>query len=309
MKLIRPTVFRSLVSGSVLLLMGFLFAQSGVSSPGGIETPGMEVPDRATKVNLALRRTAHHLLRSAGDSTSRIPAIQQPNPQTFRVTLARAFDYDRLPDLLQESLRLHRVGGAYDVAVLDCASGELQLGYNIRDLMGNKPVPCGGRSIADGCYIVQVTFDAPATAPQSAMHWPVLALGALLAGLLFVVWSRSTQPVAVPAQPTTTATDQIPFGQSCLDVGSQTLRSGSTQHNLTYRETKLLRLFVSRPNQILERDLILKLVWEDEGITVGRSVDVFISRLRKLLHDDPTIRIAAVHGVGYRLDVQEASVT
>ena len=302
MKLIRPTVFFSLVSGSVLLLMGFLFVRSGTS------TPGTEVSGRATKINLALRRTAHHLLRSAGDSTSRIPAIQQPNLQTFRLTLARAFDYDRLPNLLQESLRLHRVEGGYDVAVLDCASGELQLGYNVRDLIGNKPVPCTGRSISDGCYVVQVTFDAPAMAPQSTMRWPVLVLGALLAGLLFVVWRRSTQPVAVSAQPTTPATDQISFGRSCLDVGSQTLRSGSTQHNLTYRETKLLRLFVSRPNQILERDLILKLVWEDEGITVGRSVDVFISRLRKLLHDDPTIRIAAVHGVGYRLEVHETSI-
>ena len=82
------------------------------------------------------------------------------------------------------------------------------------------------------------------------------------------------------------------------------LTSGPNQHKLTYREAKLLQLLANHPNQVLERDQILKLVWEDEGITVGRSVDVFISRLRKLLAEDPTLRITAVHGVGYRFEVK-----
>ena len=95
----------------------------------------------------------------------------------------------------------------------------------------------------------------------------------------------------------------IRFGQSSLDITNQILLCGAHKHNLTYREAKLLRVLASHPNQVLERDRILKLVWQDEGITVGRSVDVFISRLRKLLSYDPTLKIAAVHGVGYRMDI------
>ena len=71
---------------------------------------------------------------------------------------------------------------------------------------------------------------------------------------------------------------------------------------LTFRETKLLRLFATNPDRLLERDVILRQVWADEGVLVGRSVDVFVSRLRKKLAADPSVGIAAVHGVGYRLE-------
>lgn len=64
----------------------------------------------------------------------------------------------------------------------------------------------------------------------------------------------------------------------------------------------MLCLFASSPNQLLERDFILQQVWADEGVLVGRSVDMFVSRLRKKLALDPSIGIVAVHGVGYRLE-------
>jgi DNA-binding response OmpR family regulator len=162
--------------------------------------------------------------------------------------------------------------------------------------------------MAAGCYLLQISFATPVGAPTSTPLWPFLAGGGLLAGLLFAVWQRSVQVRSPAASPAVEALGQLRFGQSCLHVASQTLTAGAEQHNLTYREAKLLRLLVNHPNQVLERDQLLKLVWEDEGVTVGRSLDVFISRLRKLLSSDPTIRIVAVHGVGYRMDVQELAI-
>ena len=64
-----------------------------------------------------------------------------------------------------------------------------------------------------------------------------------------------------------------------------------------------MHLFVTHANQILERSTIIEKVWADEGVLVGRSVDMFVSRLRKMLKDDPTIQIVAVHGIGYRLEM------
>ena len=296
-------VIRLVIGSGFLLLVGLLFAQFTRTVPGesSSETEG----GRAEKINLALRRTADKLLRAAGDSTSRIPAVQQTDPQTYRIALNRAFNYDQLPNLLQQSLRLHQIAGTYEVAVLDCAKGELQLGYSVNDLIGDQSVPCGGRSMTVGCYIVQLRFDDPVAAKKQLPYWPFLALGGLLLGLGVVAWHRSTQVRSSSELPVAEATNQLRFGQSCLDLGSQTLTSGPDQHKLTYREAKLLRLLVNHPNQVLERDQILKLVWEDEGITVGRSLDVFVSRLRKLLHTDPTVKLVAVHGVGYKLEVQE----
>ena len=96
---------------------------------------------------------------------------------------------------------------------------------------------------------------------------------------------------------------RLTFGASGMDVENQLLYIANTHHNLTYREAKLLHLFVKNQNQLLEREFILKSVWEDEGIIVGRSIDVFVSRLRKLLQEDTSLKIVAVHGVGYRLEV------
>lgn len=292
------TALRIVAISLFLGLAGLFVTHLSGSTPVAGEAP------QSDKINLALRRTAHYLLRAAGDSTSRIPAVQQPNPQTYRVQLGRALNYNQLPNLLQSSLRLHRVTGTYDVAVLDCATGALQLGYAVSDHTDDQPVPCVGRSMMAGCYVLQVTFATPPV--QTKTPWSVFALGGLLlAGLLVLTWRRMRR-VAVPEKlPVAEPANRLHFGQSCLDLRNQQLMSGSNQHNLTYREAKLLRLLVHHPNQVLPRDQILKLVWEDEGVTVGRSVDVFVSRLRKLLQDDATVKISAVHGVGYRLEVQD----
>lgn len=97
----------------------------------------------------------------------------------------------------------------------------------------------------------------------------------------------------------------LQLGKSTLDLVNQKLIVNKIQKDLTYRETKLLQLFCRNQNKLLERDLILKAVWEDEGVLVGRSVDVFVSRLRKLLKEDDTVKIVNVHSVGYRFEVLE----
>ena len=112
------TAFRVLIGSVALLLTGLLFIQF-VGSPVDNDRQIQNRPV-ADAVNLALRRTAHHLLRTAGDSTSRILPVQQPGPQTFQIQLSHAFDYDQLPGLLQKSFRVYRVAGSYRVAVLDC---------------------------------------------------------------------------------------------------------------------------------------------------------------------------------------------
>ncbi|GAA4455059.1 hypothetical protein GCM10023189_22420 [Nibrella saemangeumensis] len=287
-----------------VLLISLLFVLFIQLTP---TTPPANSPRFAEKVNLALRRTAHHLLVKAGDTTSRIPPVQQADDHTFMIRLERAFDYQPLPALLQASLDRHGISTPYDVAVLDCAKGELQLGYTIRDLTGQEPVPCGGRDQQSGCYTLKVTFTPPEAVPPQTSLWWVLAITGLFAGVAYTVWRNVAPSAPSGPAPVVAASDSpqpLRFGNSSFDPANQRLMSGTTQHELTYREAKLLHLFVSHPNQVLEREYILKSVWEDEGIIVGRSADVFVSRLRKLLQADPAVRIAAVHGVGYRLEIR-----
>ena len=93
------------------------------------------------------------------------------------------------------------------------------------------------------------------------------------------------------------------LGKLTFDQRRQTLANGKKEQNLTSRETQLLKLFASRPNQVVERSEILQTVWGDDNIFNGRSLDVFVSKLRKYLASDPSLEIKSVHGKGYRLVV------
>lgn len=256
------------------------------------------------KANLALRRTAHLLLVDNGDSLSKIPAVEQKDLSTFVVKVDHLFDYDKLPQLLQASLDLQGIKRAYHVTILNCDNGDIELGYSFLDLNKKEGVPCAGRKQEPGCYYLQVSFAPEPERATSGNNWWILPVGSILAGLGFMVWRRGGKvlemlPKAIPELDKS----KTKFGDSELDLGNLLLFSGNICYNLTYREAKLLNLFVLNKNQILERDSILKSVWEDEGIIVGRSVDVFVSRLRKLLQNDPLIKITAVHGIGYRMEV------
>jgi len=100
--------------------------------------------------------------------------------------------------------------------------------------------------------------------------------------------------------------------QSVYSLGGYTFNFNTQQVitadqvvELTNKEAKLLRLFCIHLNKIIERDIIQKAIWEDEGYFVGRSMDVFISRLRKIFKDEPCVNIHTIHGVGYKLEVSE----
>lgn len=261
------------------------------------------------KVNLALRRTADGLLRQAGDSTSRIPAVEHTAVHTWRVRLEQPFDYDALPALLQSSLDVHGIQRPYEVAVRRCADDVIDLGYHKLDIAQTAEenadgAACRGREMPEGCHFIEITFlEAGAASSFGAVKMAVLwlFLGGAVGYWLFR--RKKAQPAEAPIP--TTETTWLSFGNSRLDVAGQVLMCGTgDRQTLTFREAKLLRLFAENPDRLLERDFILRQVWADEGVLVGRSMDVFVSRLRKKLAADPSVGLVAVHGVGYRLEVR-----
>ncbi|WP_411275152.1 winged helix-turn-helix domain-containing protein [Daejeonella sp.] len=83
----------------------------------------------------------------------------------------------------------------------------------------------------------------------------------------------------------------------------QYLINNNEQIELTHKESKILYIFASPPNKIIDRNRLQKEIWEDEGIIVGRSLDVFISKLRKKLESDSTVKLVNIHGKGYKLEI------
>jgi len=93
----------------------------------------------------------------------------------------------------------------------------------------------------------------------------------------------------------------IPLGNYFFNLKKQTLQINSSTETLTHREAHLLYHLIRNKNQVLERSFILKKLWGDDDFFNARSMDVFITKLRKKLNQDKSIQIINVRGFGYKL--------
>ena len=95
--------------------------------------------------------------------------------------------------------------------------------------------------------------------------------------------------------------DECFIGKYKFNVQKQTLTINNRENKLTYRESQILLMLYAKRNQVLERKIVLDKLWGDDSFFNARSMDVFITRLRKYLRDDNEIQIVNIRGVGYEL--------
>jgi DNA-binding response OmpR family regulator len=93
----------------------------------------------------------------------------------------------------------------------------------------------------------------------------------------------------------------IHIGNFSFEVDHQRLWINGEEKKLTTRETELLLMLVNKKNELLERGFALKKIWGDDSYYNARSMDVYITKLRKLFASDPNIQIINVHGIGFKL--------
>ena len=98
-------------------------------------------------------------------------------------------------------------------------------------------------------------------------------------------------------------THQWDIGKFKFDAQKQVLTGTGTEQKLTTKESELLKLLCNNINQVLERNFALKAIWIDDNYFNARSMDVYITKLRKYLKGDPNVQIINVHGKGYKLIV------
>lgn len=96
-------------------------------------------------------------------------------------------------------------------------------------------------------------------------------------------------------------TSKIQIGELVLNFDQQMLISKNEKISLTSKESELLKLLIQYKNQILDRSLALKLIWNDDSYFTARSMDVYIAKLRKHLKADLNIQIITIHGKGFKL--------
>jgi DNA-binding response OmpR family regulator len=96
------------------------------------------------------------------------------------------------------------------------------------------------------------------------------------------------------------------IGKFTFDTQKQILSTPEKQTKLTTKESELLGLLCAHANEILQRDFALKTIWIDDNYFNARSMDVYITKLRKHLKEDESIEIINIHGKGYKLITPEA---
>jgi len=99
----------------------------------------------------------------------------------------------------------------------------------------------------------------------------------------------------------------IQIGNYQFDIENNTLTIDNNTKTLTKKEAQVLKLLTRFKNQIVSREMILNAVWGQDDYFVGRSLDVFITKLRKYLKEDANVSIGNVHGVGFKLEIAESS--
>lgn len=97
--------------------------------------------------------------------------------------------------------------------------------------------------------------------------------------------------------------ESLQIGKFSFDYSNLDLSANGNSKGLTQREADILYYLAKRPNQVIRRSDILEDIWGKDDYFYGRSLDVFISRLRKYLSEDPTLSIENVHSVGFKLNV------
>lgn len=249
-----------------------------------------------TRAELLMREVGHRTLLYAGDSTSRVLPVAKLSEAVFQLRFERTFSFvpDSLISIVDKSFAASKLPLQYRVSVFDCGAKALVYGFEI--MRQGSVVPCQGRVQPTGCYTIQVEFIKPAEGSEAVVVWSVALAGLVVIG--FVAMRRKT--TAVDGEP---IAPHIRVGKFQFDASRARLFENQDLVELSDKEAQILGILIGHLNQLVEREHLMKRVWEDEGVFVGRSLDVFISRLRKKLQSDPLLRIVNVHGKGYKLEV------
>ena len=274
---------------------------------------------------VSLRMIGHQVLLQAGDSTSRIlPVEKEGKRYKIQFTSDFHFDPDSLVSLVDGVVEKAQLAESYLVEVEYCLTKQVVYSYEIGISHKSDLVSCQGRIQPKGCYVLYFTIlDANHREPvqsnaslkptasdlggQKGMDRSEMAIASSAVLLLIgvAVYFRKRSVTTGENLNLITNSNLITLGEYQFDPRNMELRHQDEVVKLTSKETDLLLLLHTSANSTLERELILKTVWGNEAEYVGRTLDVFISKLRKKLDADSSLKIVNVRGVGYKLILNE----
>ena len=268
--------------------------------------------EREMKVDMRL--IGHEVLLSVGDDTSRVLPIEGSEGR-YKIRFSSPFSFEptNLVQTIAGVVEKTTLASEYLVEVASCDSNQVVYSYKMGSTTTDL-IPCRGRSLPEACYAIYMTIlqrtSMSSSAPprsngnegrtsfsmQGLTGFLILVL-MLGCGFLLYRYKKKSYSSFDP--------DVIHIGDYRFNKRNMILSHGDQSIELTSKEADLLLLLYRSSNKTLERENILNVVWGDEGDYTGRTLDVFISKLRKKLNADNSLKIINIRGVGYRFVVNQ----
>lgn len=271
------------------------------------------------RIRVAMRMIGHEVLMSLGDYESRVMPIEKVDEQ-YKISFEFEFGFDPgdIVSIIDCVMTETGTSTNYLVEVEQCGTKEVVHSFEIGNAANSDLIACSGRILPEDCYsllitildgtspitnIQAITSDSPSTnnidPPYEELSSGGSSLTFLLVPLLILI--GLTGYFIMKKNPADAEPNLVLIGAFQFDKRTMTLSFENKRVELSNKEAELLSLLHTSANVPIEREVILQKVWGDEGNYVGRTLDVFISKLRKKLEPDASVNIVNIRGVGYKL--------
>jgi hypothetical protein len=273
---------------------------------------------------IAMRMIGHQIMLWEGNSTDAIPPIVIEDPASYRINFSSEFQFEpqKLVAFIANVMQDYKVAENYRVQVRECEKDSIIYSYQIGGKDSLDIIPCLGRVQERYCYYLIVKIlnsesdllvarwsemnSSPMPSESNTKPYVIAILtGLAFLGLWFLRQSKKVKEGVILNEDATIGAVKK-LGQTQFNRLNFSLSYNEQKTELSAKESDLLEFLAKHLNERVEKDKILKAVWGDDGDYVGRTLDVFISKLRKKLAVDKSIRIVNIRGIGYQLVVEEA---
>ena len=248
---------------------------------------------------IALRDIGNKLLLAHQDSTSLILPVKQLSSKKFELSFKSplAIQPDSLVFFTSNSIDKANLSKDYRVEVIQCEDSEVAYSYEVKNDTDKSIIPCSGRNLPLKCYTIQILFI------DNSLGFNYFWLVALVLIVFTLIWWLYR--LKSKNKYTSENSQFYKIGNYKFDKDQSKLLYIEKEIGLSKKECELLEILCDNLNEVVKRDELSKRVWEDHGVFVSRSLDTYISKLRKKLKEDTSIKITNVHGIGYKLEVIE----
>lgn len=270
------------------------------------------------RLQVALRYIGHQILWEHGDSISPLPAVESnfQGQYIIRFPSEITFEAEGLIEIFDRSLHEKGFSNAYRCEMRKCEGDSIIYSFEIGEGNSQDIIPCIGRIQNLDCYYLQVQLlDLPSSESKSStssvaskskhIYW-LLAFG-IFALLFFYFRPKRSSPDEFIAANNSQNDDFIFLGDTRFSYEKLQLINKEGHCELSAKEADLLAFLSNNLNKRVEKEKIFAQVWPESTDYIGRTLDVFISKLRKKLAADPKIRIVNIRGFGYQLIIDQSN--